>query len=147
MSMARRPWVGTGAAVLLALSLVGCTEIQGARDQVSDVVGQAQELSELTRQQVENFDWSSLDQYEGILLGDNSQVIEFFRSMPSGPNMENFEIKGDQGKLVVNYDDQAVEVDPAVLQKTMEDVAAEAKERVQNLETVEFTVGERTYTF
>jgi hypothetical protein len=29
----------------------------------------------------------------------------------------------------------------------MEQVAAQAKERVQNLETVEFRVGDRTYTF
>ena len=37
--------------------------------------------------------------------------------------------------------------DPAVLQQTMEEVAAQAKEHVQNLETVEFRVGEKTYTF
>jgi outer membrane murein-binding lipoprotein Lpp len=143
-----------GAAVLVTVSLAGCAQAEQFRGQAEEITGQAEqlwtearELGDLTVDQVQGFDWSSLAEYEGIFLGDNSKVTEFFRSMPSGPDMESFEIKGDEGKLVVHYGEQATEVDPAVLQETMEQVAAQAKERVQNLETVEFRVGDRTYTF
>lgn len=136
-----------GAAVLLALTLVGCAEAQQVRDQADQVISQAQELGDLTRESVENFDWNSLSEYQDIYLGDNSRVVQFFRSMPSGPDMETFQIQGDEGKLIVNYGDEATTIDPAVLQTTMEEVAAQAKERVQNLETVEFHVGDKTYTF
>lgn len=90
---------------------------------------------------MKNFDWTSLSDYEGILSGETPKVTEFFRSMPSGPDMESFQTKSDEGKLIVSYGDQATEVDPAVLQKTMEDVAAQAKQHVQYLETVKFRVG------
>lgn len=143
-----------GAAVLLAMSLAGCAQAEEIRGQAEDLTAQAEQLwtearqlGDLTVEQVQDFDWSSLAEYEGIFLGDNSKVTEFFRSMPSGPDMESFQIKGDEGKLVVNYGEQAAEVDPAVLQETMEQVAAQAKERVQNLETVEFRVGDEVYTF
>ncbi len=143
-----------GAAVLITVSLAGCAQAEQIRGQAEEITGQAEqlwtearELGDLTVEQVQGFDWSSLAEYEGIFLGDNSKVAEFFRSMPSGPDMESLEIKGDEGKLVVHYGEQAAEVDPAVLQETMEQVAVQAKERVQNLETVEFRVGDRTYTF
>jgi hypothetical protein len=143
-----------GAVVLLTVSLAGCAQAEQIRGQAEDLTAQAEQLwtearqlGDLTVEQVQTFDWSSLSEYEGIFLGDNSKVSEFFRSMPSGPDMESFEIKGGEGKLVVNYGEQATEVDPAVLQETMEQVAAQAKERVQNLETVEFRVGDEVYTF
>jgi Domain of unknown function (DUF4825) len=143
-----------GAVVLLSVSLAGCAQAEEIRGQAEDITAQAEQLwtearqlGDLTVEQVQGFDWSSLAEYEGIFLGDNSRVVQFFRSMPSGPDMESFAIRGDEGKLIVNYGDQATEVDPAVLQETMEQVAAQAKERVQNLETVEFRVGDRTYTF
>ncbi|HRO29436.1 MULTISPECIES: DUF4825 domain-containing protein [Micrococcaceae] len=143
-----------GAAVLLMMSLAGCAQVEEITNQAGEVTAQAERLwtearqmGDLTVEQVRDFDWSSLSGFDGILLGDNSRVTEFFRSMPSGPDMESFEIKGDEGTLVVHYGEQVAEVDPAVLQETMEQVAAEAKERVQNLDTVEFRVGERTYTF
>ena len=80
-------------------------------------------------------------------MGSEMCIRDSFRSMPSGPDMETFQIQGDEGKLIVNYGDEATTIDPAVLQTTMEEVAAQAKERVQNLETVEFHVGDKTYTF
>lgn len=79
--------------------------------------------------------------------GGAEQVTEFLRSMPSGPDLESFEITGDEGTLVLHYGERATEVDPAVLRETMEQVAAQAKERAQNLQSVEFRVGDRTYTF
>jgi hypothetical protein len=143
-----------GATVLFTVALAGCAQVEEIRGQADEVTARAEqlwtearEMGDLTVEQVRDFDWSSLAEYEGIVLGDNSKVTEFFRSMPSGPDMESFEIKGEEGKLVVNYGEQAAEVDPAVLQETMEQVSAQAKERVQNLEAVEFRVGERTYTF
>lgn len=143
-----------GSAVLLTVTLAGCNQAEEIRGQADEITARAEqlwtearEMGDLTVEQVRGFDWSSLAEFDGILLGDNSDVTEFFRSMPSGPDMESFEIKGDEGKLVVNYGEQATEVDPAVLQETMEQVAAQAKERVQDLETVEFRVGDRTHTF
>lgn len=134
-------------AVLVALTLTGCAEAQQVRDQTGQLVEQARELGNLTRESVEDFDWNTLNQYQDIYLGDNSKVTEFFRSMPSGPDMESFEIKSDEGTLIVHYGDQATTVDPAVLRTTMEDIAAHAKDQVQNLETVEFKVGDTSYTF
>ena len=150
-----------GAALALAVGLTGCSalnEAQSTMDQAQQKVDDAQaylermqqdvgHLTEFSVQDLQDFDFGRLVEYAGTYLGDNSTVIEFMRSMPSGQDIESFQIQGDQGKLTVNYGDQALEADPAVLQQTMEEVAAQAKEHVQNLKTVEFRVGEKTYTF
>ncbi|WP_313816430.1 DUF4825 domain-containing protein [Citricoccus sp.] len=166
--MKRKSVQAAGAAVLLTVSLTGCSGVQEAADQVGGVADQAEsaatqaqdaaeqagqlwsdarEVSELTVEQVNSFDWSSLEEHWGIYLGNNSEVTQFLRSMPSGPDMESFEIKGEDGTLVVNYGDQAAEADPAVLWETMQSVAAQAKEHVENLKKVEFRVGDEIHTF
>jgi len=148
-------------ALALGVALGGCAQVEELQGQAQQVQGQAEQLrdqagaalaeardlGELTVEQVRGFDWSALDRYEGVFLGDNSRVTELLRSMPSGPDMESFAIRGDEGTLVVEYGDRAAEVDPAVLRETMSEVAAQAKERVRNLETVEFHVGDEVYTF
>ncbi|MCT2089787.1 DUF4825 domain-containing protein [Micrococcus terreus] len=150
-----------GAAVVLAVALTGCTAVDEARntlDQAQEKVDDAQayvesvreevgHATDLTLEELQSFDFSRLDEDAGTFLGDNSKVVEFMRSMPSGQDMQNFEVKGSEGTLVVNYGNQVLEADPAVLQQTMEEISAQAKEHIQNLETVEFRVGENTYTF
>jgi hypothetical protein len=173
-SVRLRAGMALGLAVVLG-GLVGCGEVQEsvdqaneaaeqvrgaaeqageAADQARDAVGhagqlwsEARELGELTVDQVNAFDWSSLEEHWGTYLGDNSGVTEFLRSMPSGPDMESFEIIGKDGKLVVHYGDHVTEADPAVLRETMENVATEAKKHIENLETVEFRAGDEIYTF
>lgn len=154
----------TGLAVATALSLsalTGCAQIEeltgqaeGLKGQASELQGAADEaraslqgLEELSRERLEQFDWSVLDEYKGTWLGDNSKVTEMFRQMPGAEGIEDFHIKGDQGVLEVNYGEESLKADPAVLKDTLREQAEQAKERIRNLETVEFTVGDRTYTF
>jgi hypothetical protein len=160
-----------GLALVLALGaagLLGCGEVQdtidrageaagqvqGAADQAGDAVDQAGRLwdeartvGELTLDQVETFDWSSLQGHWDATLGDPAAVDEFLRSMPSGPDIESVGIRAEDGALVVHYGEHVAQTDPAVLGRTMEDISAQAKQHIDGLETVEFRVGDEAYTF
>ncbi|MDO5635541.1 MAG: DUF4825 domain-containing protein [Micrococcus sp.] len=145
---------GVAALAAAALLVTGCTQVnemfgqaQETRQQAEEIRGSMAELSDITRERLESFDWSQLGQYDGVYLGDNSRVVEFMRSMPGGANMDTFEIRGDEGTLVVNYGDKDTTIDPALLQDTLRDIAEQAEQRIQNLERVEFHVGDEVYTF
>jgi hypothetical protein len=146
-SRLRRPAVLAAATALALGALTGCAQIDELTGKADEARASLQGLEEVSRQTLEEFDWSRLDEYRGTLLGDNSRVAEMFRQMPGAEDIQDFHIKGDQGVLEVRYGDQALEADPAVLEQTLREQAEQAKQRIQNLDKVEFRVGDTTYTF
>ena len=143
-----RRHVALAAAAALSLGTVtGCAQIDELTGHADEARASLQGLEEMSRQTLDSFDWSALDEYTGTWLGDNSKVAEMFRSMPGAEDIKDFHIKGDQGVLEVRYGDEALKADPAVLEQTLREQAAQAKERIKNLDKVEFRVGDRTYTF
>ena len=53
----------------------------------------------------------------------------------------------DQGKVIVDYAEDALPQDPQELERTLREAAEKAKRSVPDLEDVEFRVGDRTFTF
>ncbi|OFR90134.1 hypothetical protein HMPREF2863_07535 [Micrococcus sp. HMSC067E09] len=143
-----RPAVLLAAAALaVGGGLTGCAQIDQLTDRADEARASLQGLEEMSRQTLEQFDWSSLDEYRGTWLGDASEVTEMFRRMPGAEDIQDFHIKGDQGVLEVRYKDEALKADPAVLEQTLREQAEQARQRIRNLEQVEFKVGDETYTF
>ncbi|HEY4614661.1 MAG TPA: hypothetical protein VIG75_04290 [Citricoccus sp.] len=154
MSRRRARVLATALVLVLGLALTGCATVEQARgsaDRIGEQAGQlateARRLGELSASELQDVDVDGLREQGEVWLGDNASVTALLRSMPSGPDMESFRIVGEEGRLVVTYGDHAAEVDPAVLDAAMRQVADRAKDHVRNLETVEFRVGERSYTF
>ncbi|MDO5496036.1 MAG: hypothetical protein Q4G64_10005, partial [bacterium] len=97
-------------------------------------------LSDLTQDSLDHFDCAALSEYEGTYLGDNSQMTNFFRAMPTGEDMEKFRIDGALGHLMVNYAAIANEDLPpnSVLHDGLRAIAACGFQNVQNLNAVSF---------
>lgn len=129
-------------SIALAASLAACSQedIDRAFDEVDRV-------REITVEKIQEFDFSKLEEYANTYLGDNSKVVELLRSMPTGADMESFEIKQENGTLIVNYKDDAVVLDPAAFETAMQEISDEAKKLVTNLENVEFNFDGKTYKF
>ncbi len=139
-SRLRRPAALAAAAALALGGLTGCTQIDELTGRADEARASLQGLEEMSRETLDSFDWSVLDEYGGTLLGDNSKVTEMFRSMPGAEDIKDFHIKGDQGVLEVRYGDEALKADPAVLEETLREQAEQAKQRIENLKTVEFHI-------
>lgn len=146
-SRLRRPLVLLAAAGLALGGLTGCAQIDELTGKAEEARASLQGLEEMSRQTLDEFDWSRLDEYKGTWLGDNSKVAEMFRQMPGAEDIQDSHIKGDQGVLEVRYKDEALKADPAVLEETLREQAEKAKQRIENLQKVEFKVGDKTYTF
>ncbi len=131
------------AAALAAVAALGLGACSGGGDGVAPETGAragVDHLADLAQGSMDAFDCSALSSYDGTYLGDNSKVVDFFRSMPTGADMETFEILGDEGTLVVTYAADATVPDAAVLSGALSALADCGREYVTNLETVRFMV-------
>lgn len=157
----RRPLVLAAAAALALGGLTGCAQIEEITGQSEELQGHASDLSamaeearaslqgleDLSRAQLESFDWSALDQYRGTWFGDEAKVEDMFQNMPGAEGLQDVSVKQDQGALEVTYGEESLRADPAVLEETLREQAEQAKQRLDELKTVEFKVGDKTYTF
>lgn len=130
------------AASSVAIGLAACTGAADAATSEESVDPQAgiQYLSDVKDGAIDAFECSALSEYNGIYLGDNSKVIEFFRSMPTGHDMVTFAILADQGTLVVDYPPEVTPPPNELLDPVLTALADCGREYVTNLETVRFMV-------
>lgn len=128
------------AVAAVALGLSACSDVEEA-------ARKGQELIDLTVEKVKNFDWSKLDEFAGTRLADNASVQELVRAMPSGEDIASIDVSTTEGKLVITYNDDVAEIDPALLEETMSEVSGHAKDFIGGLSDVEFKVGDKTYSF
>lgn len=161
VSRVRRPLVLAAAAALTLGGLTGCAQIEELTGQSEELQGHASDLSamadearaslqgleELSRAQLDSFDWSALDQWRGTWFGDEAKVEDMFRNMPGAEGLQDVSVQQDEGALEVTYGEESLRADPAVLEETLREQAEQAKQRLDELKTLEFRVGDRTYTF
>ena len=131
--------VAAGAVLAAFLGAVGCSEGEGPP---VDTRAGIDQLKDLDTGAIGTFECSALAEYEGTYLGDNSKVTALFRAMPTGEDMETFEILGDEGVLVINYAPGVDTPDADLLDEALAVIADCGREYVTNLETVRFRVPE-----
>ena len=76
-----------------------------------------------------------------------AKVEDMFRNMPGAEGLQDVSVQQDEGALEVTYGEESLRADPAVLEETLREQAEQAKQRLDELKTVEFKVGDKTYTF
>lgn len=117
---------------------------QRAAEVLEDLRSRAEPLRELTEQDLRDIE---LPRIEGLDLDAQGAVEDLLRSLPSGPDMADVEAVREDGRVIVEYAESALEADPQVLEDTMREVADQARNAIPDLTEVEFRVGDRTFTF
>lgn len=138
--MSRTAWglIATGALLAVAACTPGA---MASEDETpADTRAGINYLSDITDGGITHFDCSTLGEYNGIHLGDNSKMIDFFRAMPTGADMETFAILADSGVFVVDYPVGAIAPPAELLDPVLTAIADCGREMVGNLETVRFMV-------
>ena len=122
--------------------------LEGADQRVADVLedlrGRAEPLREITEQDLREIE---LPRIEGLDLDAQGAVEDLMKSLPSGPDMADVEAVREEGRVIVDYAESALEADPQVLEDTMREVADQARNALPDLKDVEFRVGDRTFTY
>lgn len=111
---------------------------------LEDLRGRAEPLREITEQDLRDLE---LPRIEGLDLDAEAAVEDLMKSLPSGPDMADVEALREDGRVIVEYAESALEADPQVLEDTMREVAEQARRALPDLKDVEFRVGGQSFTF
>lgn len=117
---------------------------QRVAEVLEDLRGRAEPLREITEQDLRDIE---LPRIEGLDLDAEGAVEDLMKSLPSGPDMAEVEALREEGRVIIDYAESALEADPQVLEDTMREVAEQARNALPDVTDVEFRVGDRTFTF